>query len=151
MQRALQRQTQNWEAMLFGLREAQTYLTNRDRRLIAYGRWIGLFVAQLGTALFLLLTVGLIAGLLSIAVLPGLLSLISSSQPKVSEWLSIISLLWTILFAVPVPIVLRAAYQFTRGAQKWLDDWFTVYFITRRTYVPWDTYMEKQESPQASN
>ncbi len=143
LQRALGRQVQNWETMLLSLREPQTFLRGQDRRLIMYGRWVGLFFAELATALFLLFSFAFVIVLLSVTILPSLIALITARQPGVGEWLSIISLVWTILIAVPAPIILRAAYQFTRTAQKWLDDWLTIYFITRRTYVPWDQYMAK--------
>ncbi len=141
LQRALGRQVQNWEAMLFGLREPRTFLQSRDRRLIMYGRWLGMFIADLATALFLLIAAGVVAYFLSITLLPGLLQFLNARQAGVSEWLTVVSLLWTILIADPAPLVLRAAYQFTRGAQGWLDDWLTIFFITRRTYVPWGQYM----------
>ncbi len=142
LQRALARQVQNWEAMLFGLREAPTFLHGRDRLLIAVGRWAGMFLADFGTALFFVLAAVLLALFLGATLVPGLLALFRGSPPGLSDWLSIIGLLWTILLALPVPLVVRAAYQLTRGAQKGLDYWLTAYFVTRRTYIPWDHYMK---------
>jgi hypothetical protein len=144
IQRALERQVQNWEAMLFGLREAQTFLLARDRRLIGWGRRVGLFFAQLGTALFLLIAAAVPAYFLSITLLPAFLQFFTGRNPGVSDVLALLSLFWTVLIALPVPLVLRAAYIFTRNAQAWLDDYFTIYFITRRTYIPWDKYLKTQ-------
>ncbi|MBI4789133.1 MAG: hypothetical protein HY782_19045 [Chloroflexi bacterium] len=141
LQEALARQVQNWEAMLFGLREATTFLWTRDRRLIPVLRFAALFGVVLVTALFLLVVPAIVAYLLALGPLPLLLRLLTENQAKITEWLAVVSLLWTILVAVPVPIVLRAAYQFTRSAQQWLDDKLTVWFIARRTLVMWAAYM----------
>lgn len=138
---ALERQTQYWEAMLFGLREATTFLWASDPWRIRIGRWVGLFVAQLVTALILVLISGVIAYFLAWIPLPLLLRFLNEKQAGVSDWLAVVTLLWTVLIAVPVPIVLRAAYQFTRGAQQWLDEMLTIWFIARRTLVPWNRYL----------
>ena len=142
LQRNLERQAQNWEAMLFGLREATTFLHARDRWLIRIGRWVGLFVAQLLTALLLFANAAVVGYLLSISLLPVLLRFLNERQAGIGDLVTVVSLLWTVLIAVPVPIILRAAYQFTRGAQRWLDDQLTIYFIARRTYVVWDRYLK---------
>jgi hypothetical protein len=144
MQQALGRQAQNWEAMLFGSREATTFLLARDRRLIIVGRLVGLFFVLLGTALFLIAAAAVIAYFLSVTLLPPLLQFLTNAKAGASDWLTVVSFLWTILIAVPVPLVLRAAYQFTRAAQGWLDDQLTIYFIARRTFVPWDKYFKSQ-------
>jgi hypothetical protein len=150
LQQALARQAQNWEAMLFGSREATTFLLARDRRLIVAGRLVGLFFALLGTAFFLTAAAAAIALFLSVTLLPALLRFLTNEKAGASDWLAIVSFLWTILIAVPVPLVLRAAYQFTRGAQTWLSDELTLFFITRRTYVPWDQYFNSQRPKDQS-
>ena len=140
LQEALARQVQNWEAMLFGLREATTFLWTRDRRLIPVLRWAGLFGVMVVTAFFLLLISAIVGYFIAFGPLPLLFRLLTENQAKITEWLAVVSLLWTILVAVPVPIVLRATYQFTRSAQQWLDDKLTIRFIAKRTLVMWDAY-----------
>ena len=140
LQEALARQVQNWEAMLFGWREATTFLWTRDRRLIPILRFGGLFGVMLGTAFFLLLISAIVGYFIAFGPLPLLFRLLTENQAKITEWLAVVSLLWTILVAVPVPIVLRATYQFTRSAQQWLDDKLTIRFIAKRTLVMWDAY-----------
>lgn len=143
LQRALERQVRNWESLLFGLRDATSYLHTTDKRWIAVLRWGGLFAGLLLTALFLLTVALVSAYLLAAGPLPGLLRFLTENQAGVSEYLAVVSLLWTVLVAVPVPIALRGAYQATRGWQQWLDDTLTTRFITRRTYVPWDKYLSQ--------
>ncbi len=143
LQRALERQVRNWESLLFGLRDAKSYLHAGDIRLIVLLRWIGLFFGLLVTAVFLL-TLALVSAYgLAMGPLPGLVRFLIANQARVSEYLAVVSVLWTVLIAVPVPIVLRAAYQATRSFQQWLDDTLTTRFITYRTYIPWDTYLKK--------
>lgn len=142
LQRALERQVRNWESLLFGLRDAKSYLHASDTRWIALLRWTGLFFGLLATAGFLLGIALLSAYFLAEGPLPGVLRFLTANQARVSEYLAVVSLLWTVLIAVPVPIALRGAYQATRGFQQWLDDRLTTRFITRRTYIPWDTYLK---------
>ena len=141
---ALERQTQSWEAMLFGLREATTFLWASDPWRIRLGRWAGLFFSQLVTAAILLFVFGAVILILALIPIPLLLQFLVQQQAGISDWLAVLTLLWTVFIAVPLPIVLRAAFQFTRGAQEWLDERLTTRLIVDRTYVPWDRYMKKQ-------
>ncbi len=145
LQHALARQMRNWEAMVFGQRTALSYLHSSDRRLIAVLRGVGLFLVLLATAILLLAIAVVVAYFFALGPLPLLLDILNQRQASISEWLAVVSLLWTILIAVPVPIAIRAAYQGTRSIQQWLDDTLTTWFITRRTYVPWDRYMKKMK------
>lgn len=151
LQQALARQMQNWDAMLFGLREATTFLRNWDCRFIAFGRRIGLFLVLLATAIILVSITALISYYLSTSLVPGVVQFLNEKQAKVSEWVTVVNLLWTALIAVPVPFVLRQVFQATRGIQQWLDDQLTIFFIARRTYVPWNRYLVKQEKGTKPN
>ncbi len=144
LQDALETQMEKWEAMLFGTREATTYLRQWDWRFIHAGRLAGLFVAVWLTALVLLALTAFIGYVFATRLVPVVLPLLTQQGTKLSDWLSIANVLWSVLIAVPIPIVLRAAYQFTRGAQQWLDDTLKIFFIERRTYVPWNRYLEKR-------
>ncbi len=144
LQRALGRQMENWEAMLFGFREAETFLPIRDQRLVRIARWMGLLVVFLLTAFFLLLVSALIGFFAGAALLPQVNQSLTGKEVEVSDWLSVVSLLWTILFVTVIPIVLRAAYRFTRDAHQWIHDWLMVFFITRRTLVKWDRYLRAE-------
>ncbi len=143
---ALARQVQNWEAMLFGLRGASTFLWASDRFWIPLWRRAGLFVVLLATAILLVIFTGAIGYVLTIGPLPLLLQFLTQKNAGISDYLAVVGLLWTALIAVPVPLVLRAVYQGTRELQQRLDDWLMVRYITKRTYVPWDNYLRKGKS-----
>lgn len=143
---ALARQVQNWEAMLFGLREASTFLWSSDHFWIPFWRRAGLFVVLLATALLLVVVTGAIGYMLALVPLPLLLQFLAQKNAGASDYLAVVGLLWTALIAVPVPLVLRAVYLGTREVQQRLDDWLIVRYITKRTYVPWDNYLGKRKS-----
>ena len=143
---ALERQTQNWEAMLFGLREATTFLWAGDRWLIMFWRRVLLFFVLLATAVLLVVASIAISYFFAFNLNPLLRPILTQQEIKVSDWVAIIGLLWTILVALPMPLVLRAVYQGTRDIQQRLDEWLTVSYITRRTYVPWDYYFDSSRS-----
>ncbi len=145
LQDALARQMQNWETMLFGLREATSYLHPRDIFLIDASRRLGLFITLLIVALGLVGITVEVGYLFATTWLPVALQVLNQRQAGVSDWLGIVSFLWTILIAAPVPFVLRSLFQATRSIQLWLDDTLKVYFIAQRTYVPWDRYMDKSQ------
>lgn len=144
VQQALARQAQNWEAMLFGSREATTFLHTRDRRWVRIGHTLGLIVTLILFSLILASALAalvyLFLGVLTLAV-PALFRLLPNQQVGVSDLIGVGNLLWTVLVGLNLPLLVRLAYQPARAAQKWLDDRLTVYFIARRTYVPWDRYV----------
>ncbi len=147
LQRALARQMQNWDAMLFGWRDATTFLGKWDMRWIRIGRWAGLFGTILAVSVFLLILLAAVGYFLTVYALPIVLQFLDAKQAKVSEWVTVVNLLWTALIAVPVPFVLRQVFQATRGIHQWLDDQLTIFFIARQTYVSWDRYL--REKPQS--
>jgi hypothetical protein len=150
VQRALRRQVRNWELLIFGLRQATSFLRAQDWRWIAILRWAALFGTLLLTSLLLIFIIQVVAFFIAVGPLPGLIRFLIERQTQVSEYLAVVSLLWTILIASPVPLVLRAAYQGTRGIQAHLDQALTIWFIARRSYVPWDTYVRKSQKKARS-
>ncbi|HEX9077121.1 MAG TPA: hypothetical protein VF932_15150 [Anaerolineae bacterium] len=145
VQRALRRQVRNWELLIFGMRQPTSFLLAQDRRWIAILRWVALFVTLFLTSLFLIVLSQLAAYFIAVGPLPGLIRFFNEQQAHFSEYLAVVSLLWTILIASPLPLVLRAAYQGTRGIQVYLDQALTIWFIARRSHVPWDTYVRKEQ------
>ncbi len=141
IQQALERQVQNWSVMLFGLREATTFLTGRDRMRIALVRRLGLFLVLLVTALLLAAVAAYLGLFLSETLFPFLLQALRVKESGVGDWLAVASVLWTVLIAVPVPFILRSVFQGTRTLQSWLHDTLTVRAIARRTFVRWDRYL----------
>ncbi len=81
--------------------------------------------------------------LLQASPFPALLLSLTDTNRRVSEWLAVISFLWTTFITVPVPIFLCAVYQSTRDAQQRLNDGLTTRYITKRTFVPWNHDLEK--------
>lgn len=143
LQRALGHQMEKWDAMLFGLREATTYLHTSDRRWITGLRIGGLTLMLFATALVLGILALVVSLYLSVNVLPVVVQFLNDRQAKVSEWLTLFNLLWTLLIAAPVPFVLRQFFQGTRGFHQWLDEQLTIWFIAQRTYVPWNRFLMK--------
>jgi hypothetical protein len=147
LQQALARQVQNWEAMVFGSREATTFLQSRDRRRIRIGHTLGLVLSLI---LFSLILASALAGIgyffvgVLTVVVPALLRKLPNLQVSVSDLVAIGNLLWTVLVGLNLPLLIRLAYQPARAAQKWIDDQLTIYYIARRTYVPWDQYVKQK-------
>jgi hypothetical protein len=137
---ALERQTQNWEAMLFGLRESTTFLWASDQWKITWWRRSLLFLVLLATALSLVAASVALGYFFAFSLGPLLSPFLAQQGIQVSDWVAILGLLWTVLVALPTPLVLRAVYQGTRDVQQRLDDWLTVSCITRRTLIPWNYY-----------
>jgi hypothetical protein len=142
---------EKWDAMLFGLREATTYLHTSDRRWITVLRIGGLTLMLFATALVLGILALVVSLYLSVNVLPVVVQFLNDRQAKVSEWLTLFNLLWTLLIAAPVPFVLRQFFQGTRGFHQWLDEQLTIWFIARRTYVPWDRFLAKAKKETQNN
>jgi hypothetical protein len=146
LQQALARQMQNWEAMVFGTREATTFLQSRDRRWIRIGHNLGLVLTLI---LFSLVLASALAGIgyffvgALTVVAPALLRILPNQPISVSDLVAVGNLLWTALVGLNLPLLVRLAYQPARAAQKWIDDQLTIYFIARRTYVPWDQYVKQ--------
>lgn len=148
LQQALARQMQNWEAMVFGTREATTFLESGDRRRILIGHRVGLVLTLALFTLSLAIVLAAI-GYFFVAILtvlvPAILQILPNQQASVSELVSVGNLLWTVLVALNLPLLFRVAYQPARAAQKWIDDQLTIHYITRRTYVPWDQYLKRKD------
>ena len=136
LQQALERQAQNWDVLLFGLRDPQTFLRAWDLRAIALARRVGLFVVLLATMLVAIAVTGFAA-----MAIPG---------PKLNlvEWLSVINVLWTAVLAIPVPLIVRQLFNATRGVQHWLDETLTVWLIARRSYIPWNRFMRERKAAE---
>jgi hypothetical protein len=103
------------------------------------------------TALVLGILALVVSLYLSVNVLPVVVQFLNDRQAKVSEWLTLFNLLWTLLIAAPVPFVLRQFFQGTRGFHQWLDEQLTIWFIARRTYVPWDRFLAKAKKETQNN
>ncbi|MBI5304829.1 MAG: hypothetical protein HY868_22025 [Chloroflexi bacterium] len=134
LQKALERQAQHWDVLLFGLRDPRTYLTSADHWYIAIIRRVGLFITLFFTAIAAIAVTGFIGMYLG------------GTKLNLVEWLSVINVLWTALLAIPIPLIVRQVFNATRAVQQWLDDTFTVWFIARRTHVAWDRFMPKPKS-----
>jgi len=134
LQKALERQAQHWDALLFGLRDPQTYLRMTDHWLIAIVRRVGLFVTLFVTIVLAIAVTGIVGMYLG------------GTKLNLVEWLSVINVLWTAVLAIPVPLIVRQAFNATRGVQLWLDETMTVWFIASRAHVPWDRFMKSAKS-----
>ncbi len=145
IQQALARQILFWNAMLFGFREAATYLEARDRVTIRMARAVGFVLALVSSSALLIAALAGVGYVLIVAVLPLVQPILSPflAQPiQVSDLISFANLAWTLLVALRLPLLVSVAYNAARRAQKWIDDRLTIRFIAERTYVPWDRYFK---------
>ncbi len=154
LQHALARQVFYWNAMLFGFREATTYLLNFDRWIIRILSTLAFLLGLLVVlALLVIALVGvgylLIVGVLPI-VQPALSALLAGQPIGVSDVLSFANLAWTILIAIRLPQLAGVAYQAARNAQSWVDYNLSVELIARHTYVPWDSYLRASPPPASA-